>query len=278
MNMKNRRVLLFRSTQAPSVRLPLGARSAGHYRVGPDFRDAVAVKHFVQFFWCVRGAGIIVIDGRAQALTAGKTALYFPGDRHELFGDGRQNWEYRWWTCDGPLAAAMVHALGFERAGLWDCGSMPVAVHQQLLNAIRHVTPAAEYRAASLAFELAARAAAGIQVRPPMPVRPSRHIELPELFAIIHRHWNRPEFGVAQLAELAGEHRSSLCRRFVAQTGLSPGEYLRQWRIQKALSQLKQTDQSIAAIAAACGWTDPNYFSRAIRSATGQSPREFRKS
>jgi AraC family L-rhamnose operon transcriptional activator RhaR/AraC family L-rhamnose operon regulatory protein RhaS len=48
-------------------------------------------------------------------------------------------------------------------------------------------------------------------------------------------------------------------------------------RIMDALRQLRETDLTIAEIAARCGFSDQSYFDRRFRQAFGRSPRQFRK-
>ena len=93
----------------------------------------------------------------------------------------------------------------------------------------------------------------------------------------IHNEWNNPQMGVDLIADRLRIHRSSLSRRFHAALGVSPVKYLTNLRVQNALSRLKAGRQPIGDIAFDCGWTDPNYFSRCIRRATGLSPKDFRK-
>jgi AraC-like DNA-binding protein len=59
---------------------------------------------------------------------------------------------------------------------------------------------------------------------------------------------------------------------------IAPVNYIINLRVQNALSQLKYSDENISKIARRCGWRDPNYFSRCIRKASGQSPEDFRES
>jgi len=63
---------------------------------------------------------------------------------------------------------------------------------------------------------------------------------------------------------------------FRAEVGCSPREYLGQIRIQAAKGLLLETDFTVSAIAARCGFPDPAYFTRFFRQEVGVSPSEFR--
>ena len=58
--------------------------------------------------------------------------------------------------------------------------------------------------------------------------------------------------------------------------GLTPSQFITKSRIAAASLMLRDTDQSVADIAHACGFYDHSAFTRAFRSAIGITPSEFR--
>jgi AraC family transcriptional regulator len=80
-----------------------------------------------------------------------------------------------------------------------------------------------------------------------------------------------------ELATLAGVHPSHLARSFQRMQGVSVGEYQRGLRIELARKALSDGRGSIAEIAATAGFSDQSHFARVFRRATGQTPREFRR-
>jgi AraC-like DNA-binding protein len=52
--------------------------------------------------------------------------------------------------------------------------------------------------------------------------------------------------------------------------------YLNHVRLRNAAHLLRETDQSIADIANASGFSDQSYFDRRFKRAFGQTPKEFR--
>lgn len=258
---------MFRSTPAPTANLPFGARSLGHYFVLPGYRDGVAIKHFVQVFWGIAGTGAMIINGVEHRLRPRQIALYFPGMRHEVYALDAE-WEYCWWTMDGPLAASVTSSLGLL-ADVYDAGPAPLDLLRRLASTIRNQSEAAERQASAIAYQLLTLAASGRRDE-------AEDRRVSEAVRIIHSEWNQPQLCVKQLADRLHLHRSSLARRFEAAVGIPPVNYLIRLRVQNALSMLKQTEKSIAEVAAFCGYNDPNYFARLIRRYTGLSPRGFR--
>lgn len=263
------RKLLYRPGKSPSLGIPLGARSVGHYRVGSGPVDpSILRKHFVQVFWGIDGTGEIVIDSISHRLSAGQVGLYLPGMAHELNATS-DVWEYRWWTMDGPLAEAVVTEFGLA-ADVFDVGPAPTDRFAALTAAIADVSADGERRAGVIAYELLSLAA-----RKPAPTGGDPLIE--QATGQIERRWADASFGVEVLARQLDIHRSTLSRRFHHAVGVPIGEYLTRLRVQNALSLLRETLLSVAEIARRCGYDDPNYFSRLIRRHTGHSPLQFRK-
>ncbi|MFF3565413.1 AraC family transcriptional regulator [Streptomyces sp. NPDC002574] len=91
----------------------------------------------------------------------------------------------------------------------------------------------------------------------------------------LHEEPARP-WTTAALAREVGVSRATLDRRFAAATGESPGAYLTRWRMDLAARRLRDTDDSLDAIAASVGYSSGYAFSRAFRRACSQSPGRFR--
>jgi ABC-type sugar transport system substrate-binding protein/AraC-like DNA-binding protein len=93
--------------------------------------------------------------------------------------------------------------------------------------------------------------------------------------AYIQEHHAR-DLSRQQIAAHIGVSESYLTQIFHRELGLAPWDYLHRCRIQRARQLLRATDESITAIAARVGFSDPAYFSRVFRKQEGVSPRAFR--
>ena len=58
--------------------------------------------------------------------------------------------------------------------------------------------------------------------------------------------------------------------------GLTPSQFIAKTRIAAASRLLRETEQSIADIALACGFYDQSAFTRTFRAMTGVTPTQFR--
>jgi AraC-like DNA-binding protein len=80
---------------------------------------------------------------------------------------------------------------------------------------------------------------------------------------------------VAKLARLSGVSRSTFATRFRTVMGLSPIEYLANWRIALAKDELSCGTKTIGEIALSVGFHSSSAFSTAFTRAVGCSPKRF---
>jgi len=260
---------VYRPKSVPSPGIPLGGRSVGHYRVPVHWREGPEVKHFVQVFWGIRGAGTLMFNGDRRLLKPGHIGIYFPGMEHNVAALD-EPWEYRWWTMDGPLASTIVR--GFNLGGeVYKAGVADTSLFDELQVAIQDLSASGERCASGVAYRLLASIGRSAPLQP-------HDLLVERILTLVHRHWQDPGFGVQDLTARLLLHRSTVSRLFHRSVGVTVVEYVTRLRVQNALSLLKQSLLPIADIARQCGYEDPNYFSRLIRKRTGLSPRQFRLS
>lgn len=78
------------------------------------------------------------------------------------------------------------------------------------------------------------------------------------------------------MARDAALSRAQFTRRFVAQYGRAPAQFLIQARIDRAHQLLAESGMTVTQTAAALGYTDVPYFSRQYKQRTGRSPSDDR--
>jgi AraC-like DNA-binding protein len=93
---------------------------------------------------------------------------------------------------------------------------------------------------------------------------------------LLHEGPARP-WTVAALAGAVGLSRAALARRFADAVGEPPMTYLTGWRLALAADRLRDTDETVAAVSRAVGYTSPFTFSTAFKRQYGQSPLAWRR-
>ena len=93
----------------------------------------------------------------------------------------------------------------------------------------------------------------------------------------MEKNFEDATFGVNELYDAVAMSQMQVYRKLKSLAGKTPSQFIRDYRLLKAKTLLKQTDKTIAEIAYEVGFTDPNYFSRAFQKTYFQSPSDFRR-
>jgi AraC-like DNA-binding protein len=259
--------MTYRGTPRGIPNLPLTVQSVGCYDFDQTWREGPVRKEFLELFWTSSGQGAFTVGPDSITVGPGDLFIYRPGETHRLQATA-EKWRYGWITLDHPDALRWVEGFGLTKR-VQSVGPCPEDLLQQIAEQIQLCLPEGERRAAQLTHSLLITASAG----PTIPKRstPSMHAK-----ERMDNHYHNPQFGVSEIADELNIHRTTLFRLFHQQFGLTPSRYLQNLRMQKALSMLKESNESIQDVARLCGYSDPNYFSRSVRRATGSNPRDFR--
>jgi len=81
--------------------------------------------------------------------------------------------------------------------------------------------------------------------------------------AVLHTQPGR-DWTIPSLAAAIGVSRATLARRFPAQVGCTPAAYLTRWRMDLAAVRLRDTDDTVGAVARSLGYTSEYAFNRAF--------------
>ncbi|HVG15663.1 MAG TPA: helix-turn-helix domain-containing protein, partial [Chitinophagaceae bacterium] len=84
-----------------------------------------------------------------------------------------------------------------------------------------------------------------------------------------------PQLSVEELSKHVGMSRSSLYSKLLELTGLTPVEYIRSVKLDKAAVLLEKSDMNISQIAYSVGFSTPNYFARSFKSKFNMLPSEY---
>jgi AraC-like DNA-binding protein len=103
-----------------------------------------------------------------------------------------------------------------------------------------------------------------------------RDKQIGRAIALIHRDPTR-SWTVASLAISIGMSRSAFAARFTQLVGETAMRYASRWKMQAALTQLRETNLSIAELASRLGYDSEAAFSRAFKRTVGVSPGATRR-
>ncbi|PVX82848.1 helix-turn-helix domain-containing protein [Paraburkholderia unamae] len=95
-----------------------------------------------------------------------------------------------------------------------------------------------------------------------------------EDFFEAHLHGNPTILDLARQCDLSTSH---FTEAFKQTTGSTPHQWLLKRRIERAKSQLRESDASLASIASDCGFFDQSHFSRVFSRFEGCGPKDWRQ-
>lgn len=101
-----------------------------------------------------------------------------------------------------------------------------------------------------------------------------------ETFAVrarefVENNYRNSDIDVGSFARSMNVSRSLLYLKSKSLLGMSPNNYILDYRIMKARQMLARTDAVVSEVAFACGFSDPKYFCRCFKKVTGQTPSEY---
>lgn len=98
-----------------------------------------------------------------------------------------------------------------------------------------------------------------------------------KLMQIIEENIDNEHFSIEELSQEMAMSRSQLHRKLVALTNQTPSQFVRSYRLQRALQLLQQNAGTIADIAFQVGFSNPAYFTKVFSEEFGYAPRDWRQ-
>ncbi len=98
------------------------------------------------------------------------------------------------------------------------------------------------------------------------------------IVSFVEQHMADPDASIDKMADAAATSRAGLNRKIKTILGITPMDFLREVRLQRACTMLQDTNISINDVARKCGFADARYFSRIFKSKKGITPSEYRNS
>ena len=107
------------------------------------------------------------------------------------------------------------------------------------------------------------------------PVNTMNDRFLQRFVEMLETHYNDPDFNIEKGSERLGLSRVHLYRKVKEVTGLSPTDFLRNFRLQKAAQLLSQRAATISEVAYSTGFSSPAYFAKCFKALYAITPTEY---
>lgn len=250
---------------------------------------------FWTLYFVLGGSGLHVINDHPYPIARGDVYIVPPGGvvgYRDFYGLSALGFS---WTTElfSPSEWDALRAL----PGFWPL-MMPFENEEALRNCRVHFSPEAfrdvEANAREIADELeTGEAAAGFVARGALfrslvhlarwnqttahsEVQRTAAPRFADILRLIEERYAEP-LTVPQLAARLFLSTGAFNILFRRETGVSPAAYLRRLRLDRAQTLLRESDCTVAQVAARSGFGDAAHFSRAFRAAFAISPRQYRE-
>jgi AraC family transcriptional regulator len=99
---------------------------------------------------------------------------------------------------------------------------------------------------------------------------------VPKINEFLRDNWTT-NFSLRELAAITSVHPVTISKNFSRYFGCTLGEFIRKYRIEKALYMIRTTDLALTDIALSCGFADQSHFIRTFKKYTGTVPLHYKK-
>jgi AraC-like DNA-binding protein len=246
--------------------LPLSLRSVGYARLPllaslPDKR----IFDFIQLIWCLSGKGSIEYAKQKINISEGFATAILPGKPHQIYALSPE-WEIRWVTIDGLHACDIVNSFNLGHNAVKP-GECPLDLFKRMESIVLDSKWESILEGSSLCYSLLTKAANSC---------PKKTTAIDKAMIMLRENAGNADVGISQIADQVGIERTLFSKKFISHVGMSPKEYLDSCRLEKIMSLLANTDETVIRIASQTGFANANYLGKFFRKKMNISPIEFR--
>ena len=239
---------------------------------GPYIRQTY-ILHYI-----LSGKGLYRVKGRQRELGKGEGFLIEPGVPVYYKADVKKPWSYLWVAFSGKKASECMCDLGLGGKHLTfvcGCSDELKKTVLMMLDSSKISMMTQQYVLQGLLYRFLA-----IMMR---DIEPGGILEAVEKNLYVERaiqyicnHYARA-IRVTDIADCVCIDRSYLYKLSKKTLGVSPQEFLIRFRIFRAIELLTLTEQSVEAVAGACGYKNAFIFSTIFKKKIGVSPGNYRR-
>lgn len=239
------------------------------YQWGPGVRDHFLIHHVVS------GRGYYCTKKKTYPVNAGDTFLIYPYTEVSYFADEADPWEYYWVGFSGSDAPLILDSTLFSPDNpIISDSPKKEDIMRQLLK-IYQVRGTEILQAVQMTGELYLTLALFMEEQKSPPTTSDFYRTYAKKgIDYIAFHYSFPTT-IDDIAAYVGISRSHLYRAFMETMGVSPKQYLSDFRLKQACHLLKHSDLSITAVANSVGYENNLYFSKIFHKKKGMTPSEY---
>lgn len=243
------------------------------YSWGPGIRD-----HFIVHY-ILDGSGVFSDGNTKKELSPGDGFVVFPNCLVTYTADPKNPWTYSWVGFQGLKAESLLNKAGIYRESPF----FTYKADDKLKDCLKNMISEARLNTSSelmLLGHLYIFLSLLIQNNRKSSSYETKFLNQEKYVKRVIEFISKNYSGKISISEIAlsiGLDRSYLYLIFKKLMKMSPQEFLINYRIERAVNLLQNSDLTIGDIARSVGYEDPLQFSKIFKKIKGMSPNQFRQ-
>lgn len=242
------------------------------FSYGPEVRDEYLI-HFV-----LKGNGFLKKGNKTYRINEGDCFLIAPDEITTYWCDELPSWSFCWIAFDGRNVDKFLKAIKLSPDK--PVRHIGVVIAEQIKSKIISLSWLPSYKDVNQTWRLSYLYAilSLIELAEEEEVKKTVDSEVHVKKALLYIEYNYGhKMNVNVIADALKLNRSYFSRIFKQYTKMMPSEYIKQFRMKKAMELMNETNLSVSEIARWVGIEESHYFSRIFKKYTGVSPTKYRE-
>ncbi|RED64877.1 AraC family transcriptional regulator [Cohnella lupini] len=231
------------------------------------------------FHWLhtVEGCGEFTVNGTTVKLNPNQGILLKPNVPHSYFPETAV-WSTWYMTFDGALSTPITASLDIPQMTplSWETDCPLANIHEQYNEKCGYSFDFAGINGSLEVYSFLAQIKRYGQISG-QPSLSKGHERLTPIYLLIEEQYGDAALGLGRMAETLGVSPQYLNTLFRKSWGISPYQYLVQFRVQKSKELLlANRNRTVKEISQAVGFQDDSHFVHTFRKLAGATPTQFR--
>lgn len=245
----------------------------GYHHCPPGHRWSVDYTDRFLIHYIFSGKGIFICDGKEYHLSRGN-AFLITGEKTGYYrADDEDPWQYMWINISGDMAKRFLKSISLSRAEPVYKTTNPDKI-ESCLNEIAKIKNENGFLVSGAFHTLMGNMIRYSEKRGVHEHRSTKeYVELCKNFIGINSF---RKITMKMLCDYIGLEHSYLYRLFKQEVGMSPCEYIIDYKIKLARQLLEETSLAVNEIAGSVGYDDGLAFSKLFSKRVGMPPSQYR--
>lgn len=255
----------------------LALYQVGYERCAPNHSFGPVIRDFYVMHLIVSGQGFLEKKNKTIALKTGDIFLVPTNEPVRYYANSSMPYEYYWVGFYGVSASEILRKIGFLNNGTLVISSKDK--FQTLLTLFKEINTYEDEKSMKENLNMLGIFYQILGALIPNNIEYKEDSQeadvIQKLIKYIEFNYSVP-ISMATLEGVAHMHRSNIYRLFMKNYGMSPSDYLQEYRLDKALYLLKNSNYSIKQISMLVGYSNSPYFCHIFHKKYLKTPTEVR--